>query len=306
MQGQSSVRHARRLSRAIGLLATLGLVAALGAPAQATHAIDLGAYVQQEGSETQVQAYQRFEAAGGDIDITRHYLTDWADNFTWTFIRWSASNGNTPYISLHATTVTWADVAAGTQDAFLTNMATEMQGLGVPLWFVFHHEPENDDGGVGMLASDFKAATAHVYDVMDPICTNCTFGIVLLRGTYTGGNGGTAAWVPDTTKFDAIGSDLYSNSNTGLIQLSVLANPSLTYARSIGKPYIIGESGCSQAAAKKKTWLQNARTFLKANADIAMFDYSETNAQVGGDFRVEYQSGPLSAWQAMVLDPYFQ
>jgi hypothetical protein len=111
-----------------------------------------------------------------------------------------------------------------------------------------------------------------------------------------------AAWIPDPAHLDFVGSDLYTRD--GSTQLSALASVSLTYARSIAKPYFIGESGVGGTATKKKTWLQNARTWLKANTDIVVFDYSETNA--AADYRVEYQTGPLSAWKAMTGDPYFQ
>jgi hypothetical protein len=289
----------------IPVLAALALLVA--SPAQATHAIDLGAYVQQQGSETQVQAFQRFEAAGGELDLTRHYLNTWdgAEDFTWTFIRWSAAQPDQhPYISLHThndPAVDWSDVAKGLHDAFLTQFATEMQGLGVPVWFVFQHEPEDDTATEGT-SGNFRAAAVHIYDLMKPICTNCQIGTVLLKGTFTGSNGGVAAWMPNAAHLDFVGSDLYTQD--GSTQLSVLADPSLTYARSVGKPYFIGEAGVGGTATKKRTWLQNARTFLKANTDIIVFDYSETNALA--DYRVEYQAGPLSAWQAITGDPYFQ
>lgn len=296
----------RRLLSALFLLALSTLVLT---PAQATHAIDLGAYVQPQGSETNQQAFERFEACCGDLDLTRHYLAqadDWVTPVVLGgFIDWSISQGHHPYVSLHTNTsltgVTWAQVAAGQYDAVLQDYATQFQASGVPFWFAFHHEPENDtDAGT---AAEFKAASIHVYDVMKPLCPSCQIGTTLMRGTFTGAHGGYAAWLPDAAHLDFVGADIYANNGTS--SLSSLTGPVLTVAQGLGKPLFIGESGCAGTGSQKKVWLTAARTYLKAHTDIVGFDYSET---VFGtfDYRVETTTAAKNAWKAITGDPYFQ
>lgn len=272
--------------------------------------IVLGAYV-SSSTRSQQDAFEAFETRGGELYMTRHYLTNWQDDFTWGFIRWSAGDGNIPYVSLHCAperggaNPTWRSVADGNWDAFLTDMANELDGLGVPFYFAFHHEPENDANAVPdeMLASDFKNAATHVYTLMSGIASDGIFGTVLLRNTFNGRNGGANAWLPAADHMDFVGSDLYSRD--GATQLSALAAAPLAKARSLSKPFVIGEAGVGGGARAKATWLRNARTYLKANADIDVFDYSETVA-LGSDYLVETNSTVLTAWRAITADTYFR
>ena len=269
--------------------------------------IDLGAYAKPARGQTVVEAYQELEHLGGDLTVTRHYLTDWTDPRLGGFVAWSAENGNHPYISLHTQTgstgITWAEVASGQQDDFLENFADSIQGLGAPVWFSFHHEPENDpDAGD---SSDFRAAAQRVYEVMKPICSNCQIGVAFMRGTFGGAHGGIDSWLPDPQFMDFLGADLYDKGGT--TQLSTLAATSLAKARSLDKPLVIGESGTVEGRRTsnyKATWFRNARTFLKANEDIMMYDYSHTTSQTY-DYHVDTTPTALAAWREITADPYF-
>jgi len=304
----TSIRRRPLLLTAAFVAVAMALGFAVGTVTRggATHAIDFGAYVQPQGSETAIEAFQRFEAAGGDLDVTRHYLWNWTSVPKSGLIVWSAEQGHTLKVAQNvnaaATGITWVEVAAGEQDAFLTEYATWLQGLGVPVWFEFENEPDNNpEAGT---AAEYKAALIHVYDLMKPLCPNCQIGTSLMRNTFTGSHGGHLAWLPDNAHMDFVGADLYANYGS-TTPLSTLAGPSLTYARSIGKPYLIGEAGIAGTGRQKQTWLRAARTFLTNNTDIVAFVYSETVAQ-GGDFRVSTTTRALNAWRAITGDPYFQ
>ena len=72
-------------------------------------------------------------------------------------INWSAQRTDGSIVS-------WSSIANGDQDAWIGERADAFQNFGYPVYLVFHHEPEDDQGAFGS-AAEYAAAFRHVVDV---------------------------------------------------------------------------------------------------------------------------------------------
>ena len=60
--------------------------------------------------------------------------------------------------------IPWSSIADGSQDAWIIRRADAFKAFGSPIYFAFHHKPENDLSRFGS-AQDYAAAFRHIVDV---------------------------------------------------------------------------------------------------------------------------------------------
>jgi len=273
----------------------------------------------QDG-QTAVRALETL--IGRKLAITRHYL-EWNAALPGSFIDWSATHGRVPYVSWHTRPLTWKTVASGRQDVWIKKQAESIKAAGYPMYFCFHHEPENEPSLGG--AADFAAAANHVRDVFDRVgVANLTWVITLMASTYAGGSGGPEPWLPNHTNYDLLGVDGYNRFPCLLKRdrhpwrsFAELFGPARSFALAKDKRLFVGEYGCVEQNAcgypsghprAKKRWFLDAGSTLESWPEVKAVVYSHTQAYHQGfaeAFWVDTSKYSLDAFKTVGGDPYF-
>lgn len=259
--------------------------------------------------------------AGSPSGFTRHYL-DLQDNWTGGFTQFSFDRERIPVIAVHSwkadrTPVQWAAVADGTWDTEITTHAqdfADLPGRTVPAYFVFHHEPENEENnrisgditGTCGTHTEFRAAATHFQDLIRavmPSFTDCRIGVTLMAGTYTGGHGGLDAWTQGVDCW-FYGVDAYNHGSTKET-FSAITKPAHDAATVAGKKLFIQEIGCEEIPGTqfKAEFFKDMRTVSKTWPELVGIEYSNVKAK--GDYRIDTSPKALAAFKALGQDPYF-
>jgi hypothetical protein len=170
---------------------------------------------------------------------------------------------------------TWADVAGGRSDEWLTGLLRALAQQAGPVFFTLHHEPENDAGAPGMLGPDYVAMQRHTIRLADQLAPSVTVVPVLQHWTFDPLQRGTdpRSWlVPEAA---ALGVDVYNPwSPTN-------GKPWRTFGSRVdevlpwidGKPLVIGEYGCREDPTdpgSTAAWLRDAAEYARAHGVVSM------------------------------------
>ncbi|MFL5737030.1 MAG: hypothetical protein ACJ76P_06810 [Actinomycetota bacterium] len=303
-----------------GALAASGVLPA--AQASATGASDSqalwGAFVAPRGAE-RIASVKAFEdMIGRRIDVTRHYL-NFDRRLVNDVVEESVSTGHIPLIGMVAKKTgggwaKWAQIARGRYDTELEEKGQSLRDLGVPVFFVFNPEPENDFSAGNNV--EFKAAFNHIRDVFTSVgANNLRWMATLMRGTYHGHNGGPKKWFPSGG--DIVGADGYNRgdcSGGGWVSFRNIFTAAHEYAVGRGKPLFIEEWGSVEGTAcggkvrshDKATWIKAAGETILDWPELLGVCYSQTRAfysQTGKavDFRVQTSERSLNAYRKVGL-----
>jgi len=324
-EGTMERRKFLKLSALAGAGLTLSPVFRSGATAlgggtvsaPASGVIQWGAHAQPRGTQDARIALTDLEAMiGRKLAISRHY-TMWDSVMPDNFQKWSSGVGRTPYVAWHAvkrssTAVAWSSIASGAQDQTIRSVARALAGAGYPMYFCFHHEPENDTRCGN--SADFVAAYDHVHTVFEAEgVANVTWVVTLMATSYAGGHGGYAAWLPST--YDLLGVDGYNRANyystrgRGWRSFASIFTPAHNAAVTTGKGLFIGENGCVEHGTDpdaKATWFVGAETTMKAWPELKATLYSHVWSDRDGlAYSVDTSTASLASFRAVGLDLYF-
>lgn len=158
------------------------------------------------------------------------------------------AKGRTPFLSFKLP-ASWAEMASGSQDAWVTNLRDKLAALDGPVWVVLHHEPEGD----GTIA-DWLAMQKHCLPLLATgkiVPGVCVTGYQQVTG---GGIKFGDCWPGSVAKFFAV--DLYQRYGTtkdGKKQTTwtdlkgQLAKVN-AFAKSVGVPWVNAETGITDDA----------------------------------------------------------
>ena len=284
-----------------------------------------GAFVNPFGADP-IDAIASFETMiGRPLAITRHYLT-WKIPLPGKTILRSVAAGHIPYVAWHATAkgnvaVPWASITSGSWDAWIVSQADSIRDAGFPMYFTFHHEPE-DDSANGT-AADFVAAYEHIRRIFDAEgVTNLTWIVTLMASTYDGGHHGYGTWLP--ASFDLLGVDGYnrypclpSPDKHPWRSFAEIFTSAYGASVSSGVPLFVGENGsveqydCGNTLGDpnaKAQWFADECLTLKSWPEVKAVLYSHTTCHHNGyfmEYRVDSSAASLAAYSAFGSDPYF-
>lgn len=238
-----------------------------------------GAHVADGSAADAEAAVQGFEAqVGRKLDLTRFY-SRWNAAMPPAPITAAIAHGRTPVWSISpqttsGTKLSWASVAAGTQDAQIATHADAVAALGVPVFLVFQHEPDYASG-YGTPA-EYRAAYRHYVEVFrERGVTNVAWAWVLSPGSFwaTPSTAGADAFYPGDDVVDWLGLDPYNwfgcmaGGPSTWRPLAESVTPFHTWAVPHGKPLMLAEWGSVEDPAqpgRKATWWTDAMTTLAA------------------------------------------
>jgi Cellulase (glycosyl hydrolase family 5) len=170
--------------------------------------------------------------------------------------------GRLPWISFKAP-YSWAEMAAGTGDAWTAQLADGLKTVNGPVWVAVHHEPEGD----GDMA-DWTAMQARMAPIMHERTNNVAWSIIYSGWNTFGNNSNTIAtkW-PGDDNVDILAIDAYNDmgasrggrEGTKTLELKVYYEKMAAWAKAHGTAWAIGETGQTRtASATDPTWLDRA------------------------------------------------
>jgi hypothetical protein len=195
-----------------------------------------------------------------------------------------AAAGRIPLISTK-TPGSWASVAAGKQDAWLTERVKALATVKGPVWLALHHEPTGDGA-----PADWVAMQQHARKVIDKHSTNIALvGILNGWDFVTRGGNPQAFRMPLGTGVDIMGFDSYNfwTPSNGMAWRSVeqIMAPGLAIQK-WGYPTLVGETGIHADPAhpgRAATWMRDQYEYGVTHGFLAISYFNSTaNSKDGG------------------------
>jgi len=278
-----------------------------------------GAYWGEFVDESIASVGQRASQVGRSFGIA-HFYNDWYK--TWGGARSDekqlADSGTivfdhiTPRRYGTSEIVRWAQVANGSQDSRIDQMAGYAKSLGHPMFIGFHVEPETDIGVYGT-AADYVAAYRHLVQRFTAQgATNVSW--VWQTEGYSSHYAQYAALYPGDDVIDWIAWDPYnwytchSNSWQSFAQV---VQPFYSWLQANGhanKPFMLGEYGSPEAGdggTAKRQWFLDALKVMKAGQfpNLKALVYFDSSRDCS--WRIDTSPTALDGFAQMGADNFF-
>ncbi len=222
---------------------------------------------------------------GRKLDLLRWYAI-WDDPMPPSSVRQSVERGRTPVLSIlpklrNGTKLPWAEVASGVHDARIREQAAGVRSLEVPLYLVFHHEPDySPEYGS---PADYRAAYRHYVEVFRAEgVTNVAWTWVMTPAAFnspptTPTKVGADDLYPGDDVVDWVALDPYNwnGCTTGVPQrwrtMAEIATPFRTWGIAHGKPLMLAEWNSFEDALdpeRKANWYRETMSTLAAWPEV--------------------------------------
>jgi hypothetical protein len=209
------------------------------------------------------------------------------------------------------TYVSWQDIASGSQDGYLQQVAARVRSFGTQVFFSFNQEPEQElEKGtqVAGTARDYAAAYRHIHDVFERVGASnvvwlwWTMGCMCHTGWYHD-------LYPGDSYVDWIGYDPYDFNTCHSAPAKTPAQTVLPFVNWLasnglgaGKPLMLSEFGSNGTA--QGAWYRDMAQVIKATPRIkAIVSF---NSNPGGcDTRVTASPDNWQGFASLAGDGYF-
>jgi len=254
---------------------------------------------------------------GRNVDVERIYVADTAATVPWGSGGWAQAvtantHGASSFISCFLGTNTWAQIAAGNVDTYLTGIATNLATL-LPGVFCYFPEPEDDTGTRGTSAQ-FRSAMTHVINLMRPLMPEWRFAVCLSDTSWFNttafignpnfsANGRVPAdWiVPEAdilavNAFNRKGATYPAHpyadpaaSTYPDIPVALFADEWLATAATYGKTVMLSEFGCAvddpavnaNGHSTRAQWIAAAMTYMRGKVETVNYtDLDQANQRI--------------------------
>jgi hypothetical protein len=275
-----------------------------------------GVATYRKSGQTWEQSVAAYESKVGTVGDVLHNYHNWKTIFPDTAEKARAAKGQKLLISWLGTrddgsTIRWADIAAGKEDAVIDAQAKSVKAFGQPIWINFQNEPEALVNVRGT-AAEFVAAWRHIHDrFVSAGATNAVWTIVFMgvadSQSYLDK---TVALYPGDAYVDWIGWDPYNRAacyNTSWKDFRATVKPFYNWLMLNGhadKPFMLAEYGSIEDAANpqaRANWFTGAGDALTNNEFpnlkvLSYFDHPAPPATC--DWRIETSSTTLTSFKA--------
>jgi mannan endo-1,4-beta-mannosidase len=222
------------------------------------------------------------------------------DDFAAAEVRKIYEYGALPIVRWEPYTVALADIAAGTQDAYVTAFATAVRALNVPIALTFAHEMNGHWypwGTRGTEAADFVAAWRHLHRLF------ATAGASNVIWTWTPNVSNPISGVklaplyPGDAYVDWVGIDGYF-THRGEQTFADLFGPTMKQVRGFTKrPFLIVETGSEPGSMRARVVADLFASVAKAS-DIIGFVYF--NQKGSGDWSIDSDRPAIATYRSKV------
>ena len=276
-------RKVAAIATALGLLA----LPASSDRAGAAPPMFWGAYAEVRGAETSRMAVEYLDRLVGRKLAAIRVFSTWDQSFPDRFESWAADSGRVLVLSIKprradGTPILWKDIAAARPGSALwadmVRIASQLQGIGRPVYVILHHEPEAAlNLGFGTAAEFVGAWQTFVRAARSVPSSNLKFLWVLTDDAFSTGPGDRrfpGNWYPGDGSVDAIGADVYNwydcrgGQPTPWRSFAEIVEPLRRFGAShSSKELWIPELGSVEDAAdpsRKASWLRDVTTTLSS------------------------------------------
>jgi hypothetical protein len=230
-----------------------------------------------------------FEAqVGGHLGVHRSYFSAGQPDKVISRVRDDHAHYRHPFVSIKLPG-TWAAVARGDFDEWLTTLIQRLGAECRPVWFALHHEPENDVNSNGMRPSNWVAMQTRAIDIARSTAPNVTIVPTLMQWTFDPRSGRQPRdWMVEYAT--VFGVDLYNawspNGNQHWVSFGDQMDLVLPWAGT--KPILLAEYGCrtdTRQPGRAAQWMTTA------------FDYARQNDIVVMSYFNSWQNSPAGTWE---------
>lgn len=223
--------------------------------------------------------------------------------------------------------LTWEQVAAGEADPYLDSLATAIAEVDFPMFVTIHHEPEDEvdsTPGSGFTPEDYAAMYRHVVDRIEVGAPDAPITWVWNVTGYPQWESMWPALYPGDEYVDWVGYAPYLQNPAGC-DISCIANRTYTafpewtgfytWAQSVhpSKPLMLAEWGVSESTtagevdAKAQLFASVPQVLAEQFPNLRALIYFNDNKDPSDptSVRIETSTSSLTAFRAMIADPYF-
>jgi hypothetical protein len=267
-----------------------------------------------EGRQKQIS--EREALVGRSFNIDRQFYT-WGKSVPSAYDKWTVEQGRIPHISIKAPKTgsgSWRSVADGDHDSYIREVAQGLKALDVPLFFTFHHEPDNNVGDFGS-AADYVAAWRHIHDIFNQEnAENVAMTTVSIPWTYSSKPDLAKNLYPGDDVIDWISTDPYNFFTRDGVWRDLEPAFKVWYDYNVenhpSKPLMFAEWGTNvdpNNYSRVAQWFADVEDDLKGKypAIKAVTYYDELRTSEGNDWRIDQTQASLNAFKAMGKDIYF-
>ncbi|HEY6559214.1 MAG TPA: glycosyl hydrolase [Polyangiaceae bacterium] len=202
--------------------------------------------------------------------------------------------------------VRWANVASGTEDAHLREVARAFRALGENVFVVYHQNPDKDETAFGR-AEEYRAAYRQVVAMFRAEgASNVRFVWSMRSPSFPSR---ADDFYPGDDVVEWIGANAYNYGSTAegtrWLSLRALVADFLSWAAPHRKLLMLAEFGCSEEPgqpARKADWLSEASSTLRDLPEIRAAVYFTVP---GSESAVDTSPQTLAAFRALVHEPHF-
>ncbi len=278
-----------------------------------------------QGRKDSIQTAEAQIGRKNDTDRQFYSWGDTFDNNIKPYMEWTSLEGRIPVINLsvkNGSTITlWSNIANGSQDIYLMEMATQIKLWNKPAFFIFHHEPQgiacdNGKNPCAGNATDYVAAWRHLRQVFNDVgISNLAYMWDVVPSFSQMNLDYTRSLYPGDDIIDWLAVNpfnLYESGNNwkDVVDLSTIF---YSWASTKGKPIAFGAYGTNEDSAqlgtRKSQWFANAQSQIKNSMPaLKLMEYYDSPAYPPGipyDWSVDSTPQSLDAYRNMVLDQYY-
>jgi hypothetical protein len=278
----------------------------------------LGASVTVDPGESPIDALHRREKLTPNKFILDHRYYRWDAPFPTDAHDADKAEGRIPFLNwtprlVNGDMVSWKSITDGTSDALISARAQGLKALDVPVILSFDAAPYAEFRNGWGSEADFAAAFRHIVETFRANgATKVQFAWLMADYDFTVQRADPFYPGDDVVDWMGAGSYNFFRRTHTWDTLPSMLTPFFAWAKSRNKPLMIPELGCEEDPSdpnRKAGWLDEARTFLSAQAQlraVVYFDEASTSSDgVSYDWRVDTSQPALDAWRRFVADPKF-
>ncbi|MCX3058196.1 glycoside hydrolase family 26 protein [Streptomyces beihaiensis] len=246
---------------------------------------------------------QTFTRQAGRAPDLREYYTTWGDDFDAEGNSFLWKHGQLPMVELVPSRTSLADIAGGSQDAYIRRLAAQITAYHGPLALSFAGEmngPWNSWGPGHAKAADFVAAWRHLHDTFRSLGVTNVIWVWSPHVIDSGSRVALRPYFPGNDYVDWVGVIGYYGPIDG-DAFSSLFTPTLrSIAAFCGKPVLITETAVAQSSTKQAQIQDLFKSAAEAGV-IGLVWYDQRKTWPGGkqlmDWRIDTSVGARAAFR---------
>lgn len=258
-----------------------------------------------DGVPKDLSSVRRFAAEVGRTPTLLEYYLGWGDALQadQTLAIWG--NGQLPYIAWEPYRATMAQIADGSQDAYIVSTAQTLRALNIPVAISLGHEMNGGWypwGTRATSAADFVRAWRHVHDLFQDQGVSTVIWVWSPNIVNPVPNVALKPYYPGDGYVDWVGVVGYY-ALTGARSFSSLFGPTFRQIRTFTKrPFLLAETGAEPSPRKAAQITELLRT-VAARSDLVGFIWFDIDKET--DWRVDSSPDALATFRGGARDPRY-